>query len=170
MRILGTPSASWDTIYGGLVRLGASALFLEDIFPALWWAARRYNVDPLGVIAQAAKETAWGRFGGRIDARWRNTCGLKIRDLSIVPGSSADSDLPLCHASFPSWAIGALAHVQHLIAYSGGWLPEDEIVDPRWVWVAGRHNAVHFADLSGKWAPSSTYGPEIEALAAKIAG
>ncbi len=165
-RIINTPTMTWTAITGALSRVTTSTLFTRDIAPVLWEEAVRYNVDPLGVIAQAAHETGFGQFGGAIDARWRNTCGLKIRDLSIVPGSNLNSDLPLCHASFPSWSMGARAHVEHLVAYAGGTVFNP--VDPRYVWVAGKNKCVEFRDLSTRWAPSTTYGDKIEAMISRL--
>ena len=58
-------------------------------------------------------------------------------------------------------------HRQHLRAYCNAPV-QDAIVDPRYDWVIGRHDAVHFADLGGKWAPSATYGTEVENIMARL--
>lgn len=168
MRILSAPSARLSALTLGASRLGAAPVFVNEMIPAIWDAATRHAVDPVGAIAQSAKETNWGKFGGRIDARWRNTCGLKVRDLSIVPGSTVDGDQPLCHQSFASWEIGARAHVQHLVAYAGGYVDPYDRVDPRYDWVAGRYLVDHFSQLGGKWAPAADYGTSIETIASRI--
>lgn len=139
------------------------------MFPALWWAAVRYGVDPVGVVAQSWKETGGGHFTGRVKPLFYNTCGLKIRHLDLFPGVT-DGDNPLAHQMFPNWTIGALAHVQHLRAYAGWAVPEDELFDPRYVYVIGRDPVDTFEELSGKWAPSPTYGQEIVRLAQQLAG
>jgi hypothetical protein len=77
---------------------------------------------------------------------------------------------PLAHAQFPSWELGAIAHVQHLRAYMGVKF-RGVIVDPRWDWVFPKHQARHWEDLSGKWAvPGEGYGQKIVTLGNKLIG
>lgn len=170
MRIIGPPSAAKDRVITNARDLGAVVLFTADMLPALWDAALRYHVDPVGVVAQAFKETGGGKFGGRVLPGFFNTCGLKVRDPNLVARFTGDTDAdqPLAHAMFPNWAVGAAAHVQHLRAYTGWAVTHDLIVDPRYVWVIGRHALVDFDQLGGKWAPSRTYGTELVAIAEKL--
>lgn len=169
MRILSPPSAGFNTVAAALSRLNASPLFREEIFPTVWKEAIRHSVDPVGAVAQSAKETAYGKFGGRIDHRWFNTAGIKLRDPLMVPGATRENtELPLCHAIFPSWTMGARAQVQHLVAYAGGLVYADEVVDPRYVWVAERYRCEHFSDLGRKWAPAADYGVRIEEIMARL--
>jgi hypothetical protein len=150
--------------------------FTVDMLPVLWWAARRYDVDPIGVVCQSGKETAWGRFPGAVRAWQHNTCGLRINqtglgwieDLRENVGVTCDIALHrVSHAAFATWHQGALAHVQHLLAYCGVSVPVAERTDPRFSLVTGA-DLVHWRELSGRWAPSSTYGLEIEAMITEI--
>lgn len=168
--IIGTQTSNYSSINMALKRMGdaVSPLFLTSIFPAVHKAALAHQVDGLGAVAQAAHETGFGWFPGRIDARWKNTCGLKIRDLKIVPGSDADGDLPLCHQSFGSWDIGARAHMQHLLGYAGGYVDPNALIDPRWEWIDRTvRPAVHFSDLD-RWATKEGYGAKLEAMILRI--
>lgn len=172
MRIIGPPSASYGLVHD---RLYAMALqgrvhdrFVSQMLDPLWECAGAYGIDPVGVVAQSFKETGAGKFGGRITEQWYNTCGLKIRHPGIVP--AADGDAPLAHAMFASWDVGALAHVQHICAYTGqpvSQLQNVPIVDPRYDLVIGSR-LENWSELGGHWAPSPTYGTEIEALMVSI--
>lgn len=163
MFILGPATASYETVRQALVRKKASTLFTDTMFPALWDAALTEHVNPVGMVAQSAKETAWGRYTGVLSAAWMNTCGLKVRNPESL-GLQGDTDYErFAHQVFPSWEIGALAHAQHLIAYTGCDVPVG-LVDPRFDLIRGRYALQHFAELSGRWAASSTYGSSIESL------
>lgn len=165
MRIIGPPSAPRGTIS---LPAGTTALFRDSIVPALWEAAVDYGIDPVGVIAQSYKETGGGTFKGKVKPEFCNPCGLKNR-VSLFPGVD-DLDNPLAHARFASWAVGAEAHVQHLCAYAGQPLRGELVVDPRYDFVVGRYALENFEDLSGKWAPSPTYGPDLVVIARKLQG
>lgn len=173
MRIIGPPTASLGTVHSQLVSaVPASSGFRVDVTPALWRWALTYGVDPVGVVAQSYKETGRGEFGGAVGARWHNTCGLKIRYVGIVPGVT-DGDAPLAHAMFANWDVGALAHVQHVCAYAGvdplAVAPGLPIVDPRFMYVRGIP-LENWSELGGRWAPSPTYGAEIETLMRRLQG
>jgi N-acetylmuramoyl-L-alanine amidase len=167
MRIIGPATADFSVVDINLGKMGAASLFRADILPALWEEAERYAVDPVGAVAQSYKETGGGKFGGAVTPQFYNTAGIKVRHLGKFPGVD-DGDRPLAHAQFASWQIGARAHCQHLRGYANCPVPDDEIVDPRYWLVIGKHNAVNFEDLSGKWAPSSAYGSEIAAIGRKL--
>lgn len=164
MNIIGAPSASYDAVASRVPR----GRFHDEMFDPLWSAAVDRGVDPVGVVAQSMKETGNGSFGGQVKPQFYNTCGLKVRHLGIYP--EVNGDLPLAHQMFPNWRVGAIAHVQHLMAYAGHAVNHEPIVDPRYVWVIGKHSAVHFEELGGKWAPSSGYGSELVAIARKLRG
>jgi N-acetylmuramoyl-L-alanine amidase len=171
VRIIGPPSVPVEIVFERMLGMKVEQRFRDDAVPELWDAAERYRIDPVGLVAQALKETGLGRFGGKVKFEFYNPCGLKTRHPDLFPGVT-DGDNPLAHAMFPNWRVGALAHGQHVIAYAG-W-PElvtdlgDPIVDPRWDYVAGRHRLEDWAELGGKWAPSTTYGVEIEALMRRL--
>jgi hypothetical protein len=173
MEIFHKPTAAMNVVRAAIRRQPEGhPRFEEDMFPALWDAAVFNQVDPVGVVAQSWKETGGGNFTGNVRPEFNNTCGLKLRDeqRKLFPGIT-DNDHPLSHAMFATWEQGALAHVQHLIAYGGGLIPFREVVDPRYHLVAGRNELVHFSDLNGKWAQNNpTYGDEVEAIMRRFNG
>lgn len=188
MRILGPSSASYSTVVRNLNAflsnpsdppipglLASTDIFRSAMVPALWSAAVRYGLDPVGVIAQSHKETGGGTFLGKVKPTFYNTCGLKIRHQGILgtPDDPTVGEQPLAHAMFPNWQVGAEAHAQHLRAYAGYPVEEEDperlIVDPRYPLVVGKHRCESFEDLSGKWAiPGKTYGEEIVTTARKL--
>ena len=170
MRILGPPSANHDLVHNRAALMGATLLFLDEMMPHLWDEAIALNVDPVGVVAQSFKETGGGKFGGQVKPDACNPCGLKIRVLGMY-GLLTSGDYPMAHAIFPNWQVGARAHVQHLRAYAG-WPVPDMIVDPRYSLALKTPGnwCETFEDLSGKWAPSPTYGPELVAIGRRMQG
>lgn len=125
----------------------------------LYWkyAAERGNVNPALAFVQAAKETGFGKFGGVLDASYRNPCGMKTSS----GGGDYDKN---AHTRFDTWDDGVKAHLDHLALYSGAeGYPRQDTTDPR-----------HFASiygvaktavsLNGKWSSMSTYGEELVSL------
>lgn len=181
MRIIGPHTATIDNVLRAFAaevtrRAGPAAApalvaIADEVVRWEWHYADLYRLDAVPLVAQVAHETGWLRFGGRIDARWRNVCGLKIRDPRIVdthlPG--ADGDHALRHATFPSWQVGVLAHVQHAARYAGagGWGGLLPTVDPR-ADLVGPPVVERWADMGGRWAPAADYGQRIEAVAAGL--
>jgi hypothetical protein len=168
VRIIGPHSAERTTVEASLVRLGASDLFVDEMFPVLWDAALSHGIDPVGVVAQSYKETGGGRFGGRVTAKFYNTAGIKVRHQDIDPALA--DDLPLAHAMFADWAVGAEAQVQHVAAYAGIVI-DSLVVDPRYTYAlknGPEEWCENWTDLGGKWAPSPTYGVEIESLITRL--
>jgi N-acetylmuramoyl-L-alanine amidase len=174
VRIIGPASARRDVVVDNLLRIpDVHTRFINDMFPRLWDIAEAYRVDPVGVVAQAAKETGYGQYRGKVKPEFFNTAGLKITDaqMKMFPGLT-DNDNPLAHAMFAGWHDGVTAHVQHLRAYSG-WLVEmddDMIVDPRYYLVAGKHAVEDFYGLSGHWAPALDYGARLVQIAKTLQG
>lgn len=168
-RILGPPTVEPSRLAYNLSRVSTikpHPRFVDDMFPELWDVGTFYDVDPTVLVAQSGKETGWGHYTGRVPHTFFNTCGLKIRDPSTLP-----PDDTLSHAQFASWALGADAHAQHLLAYCQQDLPDGvPLVDPRWVWVRKPTGVpiVHVSELGGRWAPSPTYGTDIETIIAKL--
>jgi N-acetylmuramoyl-L-alanine amidase len=167
--VIGPPAAVPLNVLFERIPAGAHARFYAEMCGPLWDAAVRHGIDPVGVIAQAGKETAWGNYTGQVPPGFHNTCGLK-KGTSDFPGKD-DGDKPFAHADFGSFEVGALAHVQHLCAYTG-WPVTGLIVDPRYRLVnpVPRLRCENWADLGGKWAPSATYGLEIEATMRTLQG
>lgn len=177
MRIIGPPSADQDSVFVMLQNTASvHPRFTAEMFYPLWNAALRYGIDPIGVVAQATKETGAGQFTGKVKPEFCNPCGLKIRYQNLTFPDQPDpqpllGDKPLAHAMFPNWNVGATAHVQHLRAYAGWPLGDGElVVDPHYVFVVGKHWCENFEDLSGKWAPALDYGQGIVTIARRLQG
>jgi hypothetical protein len=155
---------------------GANVTFIYEIIPALYEAAAQQGfinngrfVDPIISVAQSAKETGWGRFGGVLTAEWRNTAGIKV----AAGGGNFDPD---AHQRFETWAEGARAQINHLAAYVG--LQPVGTPHPRY-WTVMRINWAGtvrtIEELGSRWAPSGSYGTDIvrmvgEARAYRIEG
>lgn len=133
---------------------GGTPLFIDlaDLYWSLSGACG--NVRPEVAYAQAAKETAFGRFGGVLDASYMNPAGLKSR----TGGSDID---PSAHHRFKSWEEGVCAHLDHLALYAGAkGYPRQDTFDPRhFSELLGRAKTVE--ELGGLWAPDPDYGRSI---------
>ena len=136
---------------------GATEEFMN--LAKLYWdySSEHGNVNPAIAYVQSAKETGYGKFGGVIDASFHNPCGLKT-------AAGGDNYDPNAHQRFSSWDIGVQAHLDHLALYAGAnGYPKSDSNDPRhFRTIKGKATTV--SSLSGNWAPSSTYGDEINAL------
>jgi hypothetical protein len=165
MNIIGPPSASLEVVQRKLREQNRSVLFVNEITPALYKEGLRYGVDPVLMIAQCAKETGWGTFPGKVKPWFNNTAGIKVHptEQALYPGVT-DGDNPLAHERFASWTMGARAQAQHLRRYAGMPVPDDEVVYPRH-WVVQLYRLKTVFDLSGRWAPSPSYGSEIADIA-----
>ena len=147
--------------------------FINEMFPALWAAATKYGIDGVGMVAQSAKETAWGHFGGKVPWQFYNTAGNKInpavQNLPQFRGI-CDGDNPLAHAQFASWAVGAEVHAQHLRRYCGVPIqPETLLIAPRYWAVASFNTSTYeWSGLGGKWAPALDYGTTLESIMATL--
>jgi N-acetylmuramoyl-L-alanine amidase len=168
VRIIGPPSIDSATLRQRLAARSAHPRFLSEMFWPLWNAALRHTIDPLGVVAQSYKETGGGAFTGRVPSSFCNTAGIKVADVPWTMGviGTTDEDHTLVHSQFANWETGAQAQVQHIRAYAG-WPVIGMVVDPRYRLVSG-HRCEDWADLGGKWAPSPTYGLEIETLMVEL--
>ena len=117
------------------------------------------GVNPAIAYAQSAKETNFGNFGGVLDESYFNPCGLKNKQ----GGSDDDSE---AHQKFDSWDNGVQAHLDHLALYAGAeGYPRSDTYDPRhFTTIVGRCKTINELGGSGKWAPSETYGEEVNSL------
>jgi hypothetical protein len=152
MNIISKPTSTLAQCLQWAINKKAPDLFLT-IVPILYNTAVKENVDPTLVVAQCAKETGYCRFGGVLNASFKNTCGLKVSK----GGSCTD---PNAHMKFKSWSEGAKAQCEHLALYAGhkGY-PKKNPVDPRhFSYLLGKCKTVE--SLSGNWA-GATYGQDL---------
>lgn len=152
--ILGQAQATVQQAQAWARSRNAAQVFI-DLAPLYWLEAPlRGGVRPEVAYAQAAKETAFGRFGGVIPGpEWHNWCGLK----TTSGGGNYDVN---AHAKFPDDLTGVRAHLDHLALYAGApGYPLPGTPDPRhFPYIAGTAKTVE--SLSGKWAGAG-YGESI---------
>ena len=126
-----------------------------ELVHAYYEEAEREGIRPDVALAQAFKETGFFAYGGDVDWRQNNFCGL---------GATGGGVRGL---SFPDIRTGVRAHIQHLLAYASKDLPTVPIVDPRYSHIRTNRPDVYgrltrWTDLNGAWAvPGKTYGQEI---------
>lgn len=115
------------------------------------------GVNPAIAYVQAAKETGYGKFGGVLDESYHNPCGLK----TASGGGDTDKN---AHKKFDNWDQGVQAHLDHLALYSGAsGYPRTNTYDERhFRTIKGTATTVN--SLGTKWAPSATYGEEVNSL------
>ncbi|GAA0076919.1 hypothetical protein UT300005_12970 [Clostridium sp. CTA-5] len=136
---------------------GATTTFI-DLAEVYWkYAESHGGVNPGIAYVQSAKETGYGKFGGVLDDTYHNPCGMK------TSAGGGDTD-PNAHMRFDSWDEGVQAHLDHLALYAGAnGYPRQDTNDPRhFISIKGKATTVN--SLGGKWAPSSTYGEEVNKL------
>jgi len=136
---------------------GATETFIEIADLYFEYSSECGDVNPAIAYVQAAKETGYGKFGGVLDESYHNPCGLK----TSAGGGDTDKN---AHQIFDSWDDGVQAHMDHLALYAGAkGYPKEDTKDPRhFVTIKGKAKTVN--SLGGKWAPSATYGEEVNAL------
>lgn len=159
MLILNKPTSTYLQCKKWAESKKPNPLFLE-ILPKLYNIAIENGIDPTLVVAQCAKETGYCKFGGVLDASFRNPCGLKI----VKGGGDYD---PNAHKRFDSWDDGITAQCQHLALYAGkeGY-PLSNPLDPRhFSYLLGKCKTVE--SLSGNWA-GKTYGQDLVVMMAQI--
>ena len=136
---------------------GATETFINLADLYFKYAKECGNVNPGIAYVQSAKETGYGKFGGVLDESYHNPCGMKTSS----GGGDYDKD---AHQRFNSWDEGVQAHLDHLALYAGAdGYPKKDTYDPRH-FVTIKGNAPTVNSLGGKWAPSTTYGQEINSL------
>lgn len=150
----GRPTAAKTRAHAWANSKGCADVF-HEIIDAGWGHARDIGIDAAVFVAQAAKETGFGKFGGVIDASFHNSCGLKTP-------SGGDNDDPTAHQRFRDWDAGTRAHCAHLALYAGVISPAQakRLGDTR------AFDSIHgvsptVQELGGKWAPAADYGRSI---------
>lgn len=151
--ILGKNTTSVHQMKKWAISKNANKLFI-DLAPTFYEVSIKNGVDPAVTYTQSAKETGYMKFGGVLDASFKNPCGLKI------PKGGDDKD-PEAHKVFSSWEEGITAQVHHLALYAGKeGFPKAGTPDPRhFPYLLGKAKTVEA--LSKNWAPSPEYGNDI---------
>lgn len=132
---------------------GAHQRFI-DIADSYWKYGELTGIRPEILYAQAAKETAFGNYGGRVVPEQNNWAGIKT--------GTANGDETYDHESFETPDDGARAHFNHMCAYLGlepvGEPHDRYFVACRTAWAGTVTTA---EELSGKWAPAADYGSSL---------
>lgn len=116
------------------------------------------GINPAVAYAQMAHETGFlykVKSAAGLDSTYHNSCGLK------VPQGGGDYDKN-AHMKFATWQDGISAHLDHLALYAGAKnYPKKDTLDPRhFAYLLGTAKTVE--SLSGKWAPSQSYGDKLK--------
>lgn len=128
---------------------------VEDLVKYYYIEAEREGIRPDVAICQAIKETGFWNYGGDVDPKQNNFCGLGATG-NKEPG-----------AKFDTPQIGARAHLQHLLSYATSRPPRAAIVDPRYMLIARFKPEIFgkiktWTGLNGVWAvPGKNYGQDI---------
>lgn len=161
--IFGAPAATREQCVSYLLRvnpkpsLTVSARALVDHY---YEEAQREGIRADIAFAQALQETGHFRYGGLVQPKQNNFCGLG----SMGRGAHG--------ASFKTAQLGVRAHVQHILAYASTRKPRGKIVDPRYEHVKTTQNfgkARTWLDFNGRWAvPGRDYAQRIFGIYEKI--
>ena len=159
--ILGEPIASEEQMLAYLLARNPKPKLTgtpKELVHAYYEEAEHEGIRPDVALAQAYKETGFFAYGGDVDWRQNNFCGL---------GATGNGAKGL---SFPDMRTGARAHIQHLLAYASTTPPKSPIVDPRYDLLRTKRPDVfgkltRWVQLNGVWAvPGTTYGQGILAI------
>ena len=135
---------------GNKVKLDCS---VEEIVNLYWVEAEREGVRPDIALAQALVETGYFGYGGTVQPKQNNFCGLGTTGKKVKG------------AKFKTPEIGVRAHIQHLLAYSTTKKPSINIVDPRYDLAHAIRKERGLIDkwsgLQGTWAMGSEYCEKI---------
>ena len=134
-------------------RNNAAQIFI-DVAPLYWKYGEIFGVRADVLYAQAAKETGFGRYTGRVKPEMNNWAGIKKYG---AVGDETDD-----HETFATPEDGVRGHFNHMSAYIG--------VDPVGE-THGRYKSVkslswagtveYVEQLGGKWCPDVNYGYSI---------
>jgi len=125
-----------------------------DIADLYWKYGELTGIRPELLYAQAAKETAFGKYGGAVLPEQNNWAGIKIK--------SPTGDATYDHETFETADDGVRAHFNHICAYIG--LEPIGTPHDRYYVVLTTKNAgkvKNIEDLGGKWCPDLYYGYSI---------
>ena len=113
------------------------------------------GVNHDAAFAQMCLETGFLGFGGLVVPEMNNFCGLG----AIGPGQNGEW--------FPDPRTGVRAHIQHLKAYATEEPLNQDLVDPRRIWVRNG-SSPKISGLSGTWAEDLLYGEKINSILERL--
>lgn len=158
--LMGEAQITQETAMAWAKSQGASELFL-DAAQYYWKYGELTGIRPEILYVQAAKETGFGNYGGRVLPEMNNFAGIKKY--------GATGDETEDHETFATREDGVRGHFNHMCAYVGA-EPVGE--------VHGRYSSVkslawagtikYVEDLGGRWCPDLYYGYAINDLMADM--
>lgn len=162
--IMGADSEQEDVVQRLALERGATGEFVELFIPLIYRACDRYGLDAAYVVAQSFKETAGGKFIGTVPRWFNNLAGIKVHpdEQKALPNGIGAGNALWAHQRYATPWQGALGLAQHLRAYCGKKVPQDEVVSPRYFYVLGRQRITRWEDIT--WAGPG-YGAEVVRLA-----
>ena len=151
--MIGKSTVSLEQAKKWAEKSGAHQRFI-DAADYYWKYGEITGVRPEILYAQAAKETAYGKYTGQVKPEQNNWAGIKIKNPT--------GDKPEDHETFATPEDGVRAHFNHISQYIGT-EPVGEPHDRYFVLntVAWRGTVKNVEQLGGKWAPDVTYGYNI---------
>lgn len=151
--ILDEPEATLEQAIKWAENRGAHQRFI-DVAPYYWKYGEITGIRPDVLYAQAAKETGYGKYGGRVVPEQNNWAGIKKYG---AVGDETDD-----HEYFETPEDGVRGHFNHMSAYLG----LDPVGEPH-----GRYKSVKslswagtiktVEQLGGRWCPDVYYGSSI---------
>lgn len=148
--IVGESQVSLERAKEWATEKGAHQRFI-DIADIYWKYGEITGIRPEVLYAQAAKETGYGKYGGRVLPEQNNWAGIKT--------ATATGDATEDHETFATPDDGVRAHFNHMAAYVGlepVGEPHGRYYSARTTAWAGTVKTVE--ELGNKWAPEHTYG------------
>jgi len=151
--IVGEPSVTLEQAKQWAVNKKSHQRFI-DIADYYWYYGNITGIRPEILYAQAAKETNYGKYTGKVVPEQNNWAGIKTKN--------ATGDTTYDHESFATPEDGVRAHFNHMCAYIGleplG-TPHGRYYSVKSLSWAGTVRTVE--ELGGKWAPHPDYGVSI---------
>lgn len=151
--ITGESQATLEQAKKWAKKRGAHERFI-DIADLYWEYAEITGIRADVLYAQAAKETAYGKYTGQVKPEQNNWAGIKKY--------GQNGDAPEDHEDFPTPEDGVRGHFNHIGAYIG----YEPVGEPH-----GRYKSVKslswagevktVSQLGGKWCPDLNYGNSI---------
>lgn len=132
---------------------------LEAVADAFLSVGKKYGISGDIAFCQSIIETGWFKFDGgtAVTPDQHNYCGMGVTSKGMKG------------ASFDTVVDGVTAQIQHLYCYaSKDPIPQGEkLLDPRFFSFI-RGTAIHWEDLSNRWAMNDKYGEHILSLYSQL--
>ena len=160
--IVGAPEVTQEQAIKWAKSKGAAQIF-TDVCALYWKYGELTGIRADALYAQAAKETAFGKYTGRVTADMNNWAGIKKKGAT---GDEKDD-----HESFETPEDGVRGHFNHMCAYVGispiG-VPHGRYFSVKSLSWAG--SVKYIEDLGGRWCPDKEYGNQIVQMINEMKG